>query len=188
MTRRQMIIGDIECSDSERENHERATPKRVGSRVRRYSTSSARRVRESSKDHERSWRSNLLKWNVLQTKNGEGNFLVTPEMTVGNTLPSRPSTGRLGSGLEKELPLSDPQSWVWQRDKGAKLAVAIDATKGIFPDLHQTRKLVSINVDLAEEKAYLAQGNLETKAWLDKVESMYPLCLLHLESPSDNDL
>jgi hypothetical protein len=178
MSRPQIFTRDIESSDSEREDYDRVTLNRDGYRIRSSSKMSARRIRRSPKDTGRSWRSSLLKWNVLQIEDAEEVLPSREERSVDKTLPYNPSTERTESRSERELPLSDPKSWVWQRKKDAKLAVAIDTTNGIFPDVSRPRGFVSKDVDLANGASYLACEKLETKMWLDRVESTCPLYFL----------
>lgn len=173
-----MFIRDIESSDSEREDYDRVTLKRDGCRVRSSSKTSARRIRRSPKDTGRSWRSSLLKWNVLQIEDAEEVLPSREERSIDKTLAYNPSTERIGGRSERELPLSDPKSWVWQRKKDAKLAVAIDTTNGIFSDVSRPRELVGKDVDLANGSSYLACEKSETKMWLDRVESTCLLCFL----------
>lgn len=174
-----MFTGNIESSDSEREDYDRVMPKRVGSRLSSPSKTSARRIRRNRRDTGRSWRSSLLKWNVLQAEDAEEVLPSREERKINNTLTYRPSTERTRRRSETELPLSDPKSWVWQRKRDAKLAVAIDATKGTFPDVSRPRELVSKDIGLANGASYLPPEESVTKMLLDRVESTCPLCLLY---------
>lgn len=180
MTHPQMLTGDIESSDSEREDYGRATPERASSHVRSTPKTLARRIRRSPKSSGRSWRSSLLRWNVLQAKDAEDALPDAAERTIDDSLAYRRIAERVGRRSEGELPLSDPKSWVWQRKKDAKLAVAIDATKGIIPDVSRPQEHVNRVVGLDDEGAYLASEKPKENLWLDRVESAYLLYLFHL--------
>ena len=179
-TRPQMPTGDIESSDSEREDYDRATPKRASSHVRSAPKTLARGIRKSPRASRRSWRSSLLKWNVIQAEDAEGPLPDTGQKAIDDSLAYRRITERVGSRSEGELPLSDPKSWVWQNKKDAKFAVAIDATKGIFLDVSRPREHVSRVIGLHDEGIRLAPEKPKEKLWLDRVESAYPQCLLRL--------
>jgi hypothetical protein len=180
MTRPQMLTGDIESSDSEREDYDRSTPKRASSHVRSTPKTLARRIRSCPRDSGRSWTSSLLKWNDLQTEDAQDSLPDTGESIIDDSLACRRITERVGSMSEGELPLSDPKSWVWQSKKGAKLAVAIDGTKGTFTDVSRPREHVSRVIGLDDEGTHLALEKPKEKLWLDRVESAYPLSLLRL--------
>jgi hypothetical protein len=179
MTRPQILAGDIESSDSEREDYDRITPKRASSSVRRSPKTLTRGIRKGLRASGHSWRSGLLKWNVRQAGDAEEALPDTNERIMDNSLAYRPISEGNGSRSEGELPLSDPESWVWKGKKHAKFAVAIDATRGIFPDVSRPRERVSKVISLHNQETDIAPKKLKERLWLDRVESTYPLCLLY---------
>jgi hypothetical protein len=173
MTRPQMLTGDIESSDSEREDYDRSTPKRADSHVRSTPKTLTQGIRKSPRGSGRTWRSSLLKWNVQQAGDPEEALPDTDERTMGDSLSYRPITERNGRRSKGELPLSDPRSWVWKGEKHAKFAVAIDATKGIFPDVFRHREHVRNIIGQHDEGTDLAPEKPKERLWLDRVESTY---------------
>ena len=127
-----------------------------------------------------SWRSSPLKWNTLQAEDAEEALSDTDERTIDDSFAYKPVIERNGSGSDGELPLSDPKSWVWKGKKHAKFAVAIDDTKGIFPDVSRPREHVSKVIGRHDEGTGLAPEKPKERLWLDRVESTYSLCLLRL--------
>jgi len=115
----------------------------------------------------------------MQAEDTEEALPDTDERTMGDSLAHRPITERNRRRSEGELPLSDPRSWVWKGKKDAKFAVAIDATKGIFPDVSRRREHVR-NIMSQHERTDLAPEKLKGRLWLDRVESTYPLYILCL--------
>jgi hypothetical protein len=175
MIRPQTLTTDIDSSDSVREGYYRVTPRRVSSRARSSSTST-RLIRKGPRNSRLSWRSSCLKWNILQTGDAEEVLRIREGRNIDGTLAHPSSTQRIRERSDEELPLSDPKSWVWQGKKDAKLAVAIDASNGIFSDVPRPRDPVSKRTDLDYGEAYLPDENLETKRWLDRIDSTYALC------------
>jgi hypothetical protein len=175
-----MLTGDIESSDSEREDFNQVTPKRANSHARSTPKTLVQRIRKSPTGSERSWRSSPLKWNVPQAEDAEETLLDTDERTIDDSLAYRQTTENTGSTPGRELPLSDPKSWVWKGKKDAKLAIAIDGTKGIFPDVSRPRENVSKVIGLADDGTHLEPEKLKERLWLDGVESEYSLFLLRL--------
>ncbi len=175
MTRPQMFTGDIESSDSEREENDRVTSKRVGSKIRSSPNTSSRRIRKTPRGSGRSWRTGFLKWDVLHADNDNEALLETEDRTINGPLAYRSTPQKNVRSSKGELSLSDPDSWVWREKKDAKFAVAIDATKSTLPYVSERRELVSKRGVLNNEGTYIEPEKPKEKLWLDRVESTYHL-------------
>jgi hypothetical protein len=176
MTRPLLYTEDYESSDSEREDHCRAKSNRVGYRAYSSTKTWTQRIQKRPRDGGL-WRSDHLAWNILDAEDTEGVLSNRNEIAAESSVTYRSSSEGARCGSERELPLSHPKSWVWERKKNLNLAVVIDATRGSSKGALTSQKPSSKSVSVIGA-TYRNCQNPDRTIWSDKAESTYRICFL----------